>query len=492
MSAPGPTASPATGRYRWWVLGAVGASVALRLRFLATPLSVDEAGALVVARSWGRGARLYTDVFVDRPQGVVALFQRWDAIAGGHTSAVRVLAVVAGAAVVVGAAATARAVSGSWRAGAAAAWLVAVLSSSAAIEGYAANGELLAGACTVPAMAVGAAAAVRRIPPPWMALAGVLAGAGLSVKQSGFDVLVALGAWIVVAGIAGWRTRREAAVLAGWLVLGCGSVLAVAAVHGASLGWDAYAYAMWGFRARARSAIAGAQIGRMGLTLLLAVPLFAPAAALALVRIRRSAVPLRARVRPAHVLVLLWAAAAAGAFFVGGNYHRHYWIQLTFPFAVLVGIVLSADPRPDADRRLVRSIAGAVALPLAVSLVLIAKPGLERDDRVDADRALAEWVRSHRDAPGDELLPLCASVTYYAEAGTDPPYPYLWVDHVRDGRDGPERLADLLTGPARPAFVALHQPVSRCDPSGQVAAALEQHYERVATVDGVPVLRATG
>ena len=124
--------------------------------------------------------------------------------------------------------------------------------------------------------------------------------------------------------------------------------------------------------------------------------------------------------------------------------------------------------------------------------MLIAAPGLERDDRVDADRALAAWVRAHRTSPDDELLPLCASVTYYADAGTDPPYPYLWVDHVRSGRPGPGRLADLLDSARAPDLLAIHQPVDRATGAARLAAALDRHYRRVATVDGVPVLRATG
>lgn len=488
-----PADPPArTPRYGWWVATAAAAATALRMPFLRAPLSVDEAGALVVARAWGNGRGLYTDVFIDRPQGVIALFQRWDVLTGGHLAAVRVLAIVAGIATVVGAATVARALSGSWRAGAAAAWLVAVLAASAAIEGYAANGELLAGACTVPAMAVGALVVVRRIPAPWMVAAGALAATGLTIKQSGFDALVALGAWIAVAGVLGWHDRRRAAALAGWLALGAGSVLAITAVHGASLGWDAYAYAMWGFRSHARSAVAGAQVRRMGITLLVALPLFAPAALVAVHRLRRSPVPLRDRIRPEHVLVLLWAAAATGAFAIGGNFHRHYWIQLTFPFAVLVGLALATGPppAPGPDRDLARRLVAALALPLAISLVLIASPGIERDHRVDADQQLARWVQTHG-RPGDQLLPLCASVTYYADTDAEPVYPYLWVDHVRYGRGGTARLVALLEGADRPTYVALHQRPSRCDPSGQVQRALDQGYERVATVDGVPVLRAT-
>lgn len=490
-----PTDRPLTpGGHRWaWSLAlAALASVVLRLRFLAGPLGVDEAGAVTVAEGWDRGARLYVDLFIDRPQGMLVAIQRWIAVFGDSATSLRLLAAVAGVAVVLGAGVAARALSGSARAGATAAWLVAVISSSAAIEGYAANGELLAGACTVPAFAIGALAITRRARAPWMLAAGLLAGAGLAVKQSGFDVALALGLWLVVAAWRRWRTPGEVAALLGWLVLGVATVAAALAVHGATLGWDDYAYAMWGFRVHARSVVAGAQPRRLAITLLVAAPLVGPALAAGAWRLR-SLDGWRARVRPEHLLVAAWAAVAVAGFLAGGNYHRHYWIQLTFPLGVGAALAMTAGmpaALPDRPGPLLRPLALALALPLAISLVVIADPRLERDPRVDRDRALATWYQEHRRSPGDDLLPLCASVTFFTDVDRQPPYPYLWVDHVRSARGAQDKLIALLDGPDRPAFVALHHPLQRCDPTGRIEAVLRQRYRRVAVVDGVPVLTA--
>lgn len=484
-----------------WVASAALASVLLRARAFTTPLTVDEAGALVVARSWGRGQHLYVDVFIDRPQGVVALFQRWDVLVGGAggpggPASVRVLALIAGVLVVVGAATAARAVSGSWRAGALAAWLAAVISSSPAIEGYAANGELLAAGLTVPAFALGALVITGRRPSRWLVLAGALAAGGISMKQSGYDVLVALALWLVVAGAVGWRPRRQAAVQLALLAAGAGAVLAALAVHGASLGWDAYTYALYEFRLHARSIGAGGQWRRLAITTAVATPLFGPAAAVAAQHLRRLSTgpgSLRARVRPEHVLVIGWFAVSTAAFAVGGNYHRHYWVGLAAPAAVLSAVVLVAGRPDQADPRgrdVAPLLVRALWLPLLVSLVLLAAPRLERDRRVDADAAIATWLVHHRVHDTDQLLPLCASVTFYAETGEEPLLPYLWVDHIRAARGATDQLVALLESPDRPAFVAMHQPAQRCDPSGRVRAALDRHYRQVAEVHGVPLLHA--
>ncbi|WP_426573648.1 hypothetical protein [Aquihabitans sp. McL0605] len=494
-AAPDREPDPPTDAFWRWVAAAATASVALRLRFIAAPLTVDESGALTVARSWAHGRRLYTDVFIDRPQGVVALFQRWDALMGGHPAGIRVLAMVAGIAAVVGVAVAARAVSGSWRAGAAAAWLAAVISSSAAFEGYAANGELLAGGFAVPALAIGALVITRRLAPSWLVLAGALSATGMTMKQSGFDVPVAIGAWLVLAAVLGWRPWRQVVAPLAWLGLGAAAVLGAVAVHGASLGWDAYVYALYGFRLHARSALAGAQTRRMLITMGIAAPLLLPTVIIAARRLHGTQPRALRRMRPEHVLVVLWLAAAGAAFAVGGNFHRHYWIELTFPFAALFGILLAAatDParvEPIADLR--RSLTWALALPLAISLVLIAAPRIERDRRIDADEALADWyhARSATEGAGNGLLPLCASATYYLDAGELPRYRYLWVDHVQSGRGAIGDLVRLLDGPDRPSFLAMQQPASRCDRSGRLQAAIDRNYRPAATVVGVPVLAA--
>ena len=134
-------------------------------------------------------------------------------------------------------------------------------------------------------------------------------------------------------------------------------------------------------------------------------------------------------------------------------------------------------------------LVACLAIPLAVSLVFIAAPQLERDSRLDADVAITRWLTTHRSTPADELLPLCANASFFAQANQLPPYPYLWVDHVRSARDAIPELRTLLGGSHAPKFVALYQPVRECDTTGTVAKTLRDAYEPIATVSGIPILR---
>ena len=74
------------------VVAAMIVSVALRARFVTTPLTSDEGGYLAVARAWAAGKHLYTEAWVDRPQGLLVLFRFWDDLIGGSSPAIRIMA----------------------------------------------------------------------------------------------------------------------------------------------------------------------------------------------------------------------------------------------------------------------------------------------------------------------------------------------------------------------------------------------------------------
>ena len=82
---------------RAWRLALTGSallSVLLRLRFVFTPITSDEGGYLAVARAWGHGKSLYTQVWVDRPQGTLLLYRLWDVLSFGDEDHLRVISLV--------------------------------------------------------------------------------------------------------------------------------------------------------------------------------------------------------------------------------------------------------------------------------------------------------------------------------------------------------------------------------------------------------------
>jgi 4-amino-4-deoxy-L-arabinose transferase-like glycosyltransferase len=475
---------------------ATALAVALRLPMLTQPMTADEGGYAGVARGWAHGARLYSDVWVDRPQGLLLLYRFVDWLDGGHAVGIRIMAIVFGVGLVWATAWAVRGLAGA-AAGGIAAVACAAVTSAPVLEGFAANGELLAGA--VAATCVALALWATRRPSWWMwSLSGVAGGLAISLKQSGFDGLLAVCAWLAVVVVAGPQRRRAlrrlGLVLAGTLV-----PLGALAVHGAIIGWDRWTAAMGSYRVHAQSMWSAADWENLSRTGRDAAPLLALLGAFALAGIvlapravRRAGPPGEAL---AWIVPVAWLAAAILAFFVGGGFWRHYWIQLGPPLAALGGIGVATLVRSIRWRSLV--VAALIVPSLVATVWVTAGPRDEwivraNDDwRSPLDARVAGWLRSHR-VDRHSVYAMCASAGLYGDAALVPGYPYLWMVEVHEGPGAQDRLISYLTDPRRaPAYVVQFQQGPDCDPTGRVQDLLDDDYTHVATVGPVAILQRT-
>lgn len=469
--------------YQRAVVGAVIASVVLRSRFLFTPLYADEGGILSVARDWSSGSPLYRNVWIDRPQGLMVLFRGWDAIPGTGVSSVRMLAVALGAVAVVAAASVGRSLF-SARVGALAAWFTAALTASPLLEGFASNGELLSAAFALGGLAIMAAVVAQRAAIGWLLPAGLLLGCALAIKQSAFDILLGIFAWLLLAWILRWQQRRQVLVSAALIGAGVSAVLAACAWHGSTLGWNEYWYAVAGFRLEARSALSNPELNKLAISLLFIVPVLVPALTL-VTRAHRALGPRSLLRRPRAALVVLWTLAASFSFVTGGSFHRHYFIILAFPLALLAAVAMA---KLGESGQLHGRIALAIALAAAVPL--IANPRLILGDVTDTNVELATWLDEQEALRGPlTIYAYCADAALYSQIGQAPPFRYLWEDHVRLADGGQQGLLDLLTGPDAPDYVIRVQPLEQCDESGVLAAAIEQGYVSEGKIGQAEVLR---
>ena len=363
-----PDAPEMTRRtYELSIFASVVVTLALRVRFMFTPLSADEGGFVGIARAWGHGRDLYRQVWVDRPQGLLVVYRVWDSIAGSSAGAVRAMAMTFAVLAVVSGATVATCLSGR-RAGVLAALFIAVLSSSPVLEGFIANGELLGGALSLTGLATGCLTIVGRRPARWMFLSGVLAGGAMSIKQWGIDGFLALLLWLVLALAFAWRDRGVVRRWLSLLVGGFALVLGVLALHGALTGWHDWWFAFAGYRMSSRSAFVGADWPRFWDTARVALPVLVPVVVIALAAFGESLRARRGRGTRKELFILpAWLFMAAIAFAAGGQFHRHYWITLTFPIAVLGGIKLASVP----SRSLRTSLVVTSVVPALISALQI-------------------------------------------------------------------------------------------------------------------------
>ncbi|CAB4849016.1 unannotated protein [freshwater metagenome] len=493
MNGYWPERQNSVSERRTWRFGLAGLallSVLLRLRFVFTPITSDEGGYLAVARAWRHGKLLYTQVWVDRPQGTLLLYRLWDILSFGDEDHLRVISLVFGAAAVVGLAVIVGALSGRRSAGVIAGVLGALLSSAPALEGYSANGELLGGTFSVVCLAVAVRVLVGRSDRRWMFAAGALGAIGFSMKQAGIDGLLALGLWLLVVWATGARPRPEVLALLWRTVVGAAGVLALLVLHALTLNMSDWWYAMFGYRLDSRSALKGANFDRFWSTWSDAKPLFVPmmlaafVCAVVVVVGRRSS-----RFAIEKSLLPLWLICAFATFFSGGQFFHHYWITLTFPVAALCALVIGAAPW---ELKWVSvMVASVFAMVSWGSLALESRSeipvSISGETRPLKAEHVGHWLREQMES-GDTMYAMCAAAHSYAHAHVDPPYPYLWFDGVRQARHAQQLLIALFQQHP-PTWVAGFDSAAACNGTGEVAAVLAASYRQVATVDGVPIYR---
>jgi 4-amino-4-deoxy-L-arabinose transferase-like glycosyltransferase len=474
-------------RPAWWALSAAAlASFVLHLPFLTTPLSVDEGGYGYVAEWWSRGADLYGDVWVDRPQGLLLLYRGALALPGGHVFDIRLMAALWSCAIAVTLGLLVTNLAGR-RAGAAAALLSGLLSTAPVIEGFTANGELMATFPALVALALTARWQARgglRL----MFAAGLFAGAAVLVKQSGYDGGLAVGLWLVLAAWRGWRPASDALRALGAFALGVALIVGAAALHGALTGFHDWWFAVADYRLSVESVATGSVSARFSLftdSLRTAGPVVGALFVCALPGIWLS---LR---RPETALLSIWLALSLSGFALGGLFHGHYYVGPLTPLCALAAIAVAALP----PRFALAAGLAILVLPIYKAWPAYTADGpRERslasssDSRIVTDGAVGRYLNAHT-AAGDRIYALYADAGLYLASGRRAPYPYLWFLGIQHIPGALERLHDTLAGPAAPRYIAVYQQPRTIDKRGDVGRILMRRYRHVTTIEGVPIWR---
>lgn len=420
--------------------------------------------------------------WVDRPQGLVAAYRL--VAATGWDPTARFLAIGAAALVTAGVGSAAWALVGR-RAAVVAAALFAVLSPAPHLEGFTANGELLASGFTAVAVAAVAwwwVSGDRRL----VFVAGLTGALGLLMKQSAFDgLVVALVVVLVGRRAANRRTGRDLATLAA----GVAVPAVVALAHAATLGFGDWWFAMIGHRSQTDSIIHGPFAHRLSLFFHSLAPFAKDLGLLALL-----AVPgLIAAHRERRLLLpLTWLLAALAGFAVGGLYHPHYWMQVAAPLCLLGAMGVEAIASRS-GRAAALATAVVVGATLIVSLpVYLASTGTKvsemtlDDRRVQLAKPIGRLIAGLT-GPDDRIAAVWANAAVYWYADRTPAFRYLWLGPLSqiDGAAATARAA--ITGPDPPTAVVITTKPSELDPGGEVTRALADRYALIRHVGPYPV-----
>lgn len=496
------------------MLAFVGIAVVLRLPFLATPLGIDEGGYAYVAANWGNGhGGMYGEQWVDRPPLLIALYAVAIGLAGDI--GIRLLGCIAAALVVAACADTARRLAGrtamAWTGAAA-----TVLGSSTLIQSHTVNAELPAIAFTSLSVWATVVALQRRSASGVLALAalaGVAATAAVLVKQSFLDGLVFALAALVAASVLHWRQRASAddgrtSVRVPALVVG--GTAGIASVVALLVAWAELVgpgtgqlfAAMYGFRLDARVAIAGADAPESRAVLLGALLVLSGMLSLfAFVWIGLARIMVGRQQLPSSLDALVVRATSAGllgmgAFGVlavsqGGNWWRHYLIQVVPMLAIGVGVVIAAGPGTKRSRVARGSSRWASVVVVATVAAWVATFGWSASHGMQrAPAATGDWLRAAA-RPGDTALVTWGHPNVLRRSGMETPYPLAWSLPIRV-RDGDlHQLISVVGGPQAPTWIVEWNSFGQwdLDDRGMFRDVVELRYERVSSVCGRDVYR---
>jgi len=480
--------------WTWPAVAIAGAAVTdalLRVPFLYVGLSPDEGGYAYVAQQWARGARLYGPAaWVDRPQGLMLAYRFLLSIAHGPW-AVRMGALACGVGITMLLGTIGWMLEGPWT-GAAAAVVYAIVGVAPHVQGFTFNGEL---AAALPATGAVAAAVVWRKSRTsgWLVVAGLAGATAVLMKQSAFDGLLVAGA--VIASVAAGRRRNIAVFVAAAL-----APLVASAIHGAVTGWNAYWFAVAGYKLSAHSGAGTGIADRFGplatswlrarpdLELLVLAAL--AGVGFTLLRRRRSWLPAG------------WLLAAFAGFNTASLYWPHYYVQLLPPLALLAAVTatgLGASGSGMFGRSLAVVAVAAVVWPVLPYLVRVdwMTPGSKRAlvpyyAQYATDQRVAAAVRK-LSSPHTAIYALDSEADLYFIADRRAAFPYLWAHPLDEIPGAIGWLRALLDGSRHPRLVVVYRRPGIVDPSGRLGRILRDDYrvaERVPS-SGVTILRSS-
>ena len=472
---------------------AAGLAVLARFPSLLWPLRPDEAGFLLVARSWHpEPDSLYGHYWVDRPPQVIALMRLTDVIGGPYAH--RLLGAVGCGLMVLAAAAAARElvrlvapgrVDVERRAAAWTAVVTAALTSNAEIDAVAVKGELL-GIPLVTAACWLALRTVRTSSGRDAFLVGLLSALAVGMKQSLLGGFVLAGVLLVGSVVTGVVTRPAAVRLAAAATAGAAVPVLV------TVGWALWAgvrlqtlwYVVVTFRSDAsRVLTTQAADGPTSRISVLALVFVGTGMVLVLGWFLARLPGLLARMWVPTVAVLALLAVDLAGVVLSGSFWLPYLFALVPGLALATACVVTHDAVGETHPlwpRLTHVVAIAVAVSSVASLV--GWTGLWVEGKVPHEVRTGLAIRAAA-RPGDTLLVYGGRADIQWASGMPSPYPYLWSLPMRTLDPGLHDLRTLLTGPNPPTWVIEAVRLDAWTEAGTrpIARSLLRKYEFVVT-----------
>jgi len=426
-----------------------------RVPFFGVAMHVDEGGYAYTAYWWAHGQRLYEQLWFDRPQGIFIVYRLIFALIGYGTLHIRIAAALAG-------------VFAAWfvyliarrlfdrQIAILAGLIFAVVSACPQIEGFTGNAETF---MIVPAI-IALYLFIRGKESDnwiWFVLAGLAGSVAVLIKPSELSTLLLLAALSYT-----WMQRNRIRTLA-LIATGFAAGIIPSIIHGYIIGGSNYFFCVVGYRLmkdslatrgvsfHAEHLYRGLQDVVPGIGLLIGI------AAWVIIQ------QYRAKNTQAIWVPLLWIATSIAGIAMGGNWYRHYFLQIVGPLAVVCayGLVtvfrqIPAMKRPAFVFSSAVVFAAAIAISFSVLLIRDQRAlslALFHFDQYRYDAEIVDYLKLHSN-PEDKMFVMYMDPEIIYLSGKQSAFPHLFEKEFDRIPDVDGKLVKVLTDPTtRPRFI---------------------------------------
>lgn len=440
-------------------------SVILRTRFLSVPLTDDEGVYAFVTYFWQKGARLYSDVWADRPQGIFVLYSIIFNTFGFAVGDIRFFAAVYNAVTCIVIGVIGRKLD-SIKVGLISSFLFAIFSNGIGIEGFTANGELF---MTLPiCLSFYFYISFWDNRNHWklkLFLSGLFASFASLIKPTALPLLGMLMVGIYL--FKNFQDRRESILKQlEMVILGFISGLMPAILHGLSLGIGNFFIAVIGWRILRHNLLAD-DFNNQVLNILQVSPViflemfllfyFSFYALLLFKNTKRN---------DKLWLILLFTVFSLFGVAIGGGWFRHYFFQLVAPLSLIAAYSI-VEMYTNVKNKLF--LFGPLFIGLITFLSINLSAYLESNPQKNSDKifdnifhhystnsSIANYVNL-RTEENDKIFIFFAHDDIYYLAKRQPAYWLTHISYIVHDKNFQSNMVSILKSDNAPAYLLLYQ-----------------------------------
>ncbi|KKR50582.1 MAG: hypothetical protein UT84_C0010G0005 [Candidatus Curtissbacteria bacterium GW2011_GWA1_40_16] len=486
-------------------------SIVLRWNLLNFLLTTDEGAYAYITYFWQQGNKLYTDVWLDRPQGIFLIYRLVFNTFGDTTEAIRLFAAVYNSLTVIAIGALGKKLF-NWQTGAISAFLFTIFSSGIAVEGFTANTELF---INLPAIIsiyflLRIDTLSKRNNYINLILGGLFAGLPFLIKGSGISAILFATLYTVYLviqknkGVKATFFKKDNLLPFMSLILGFTIAIAPAFMHGFMLGIKNYLWGMIGWRVFEYNILTN--VNQQLNKFLQAAILIAPEWTLIIVLFVLWLFLIKKNTAKQKFVLKLFLSTSFLVAAMGGQWHRHYFVQI-LPALSLIGGAATYNLINLTNNRVLAClltiylfINGLSIFMLINAIALFSKDMTQIVSYVynnsffpyNLNDKVANYITNHTDSTDTIYVFFSQSQIYYLTK-RKPAYPITFTAHVLTDHKFEDNLISIIESQKGPKYLVNYKSYEyNMKKFPKLKSSIDKYYFLDSEIEDIQFLRKSG